>query len=196
MIKKFIASAIGLSALIAAVPASADLYEINMSDGSRVHIDTGTQIGKWIGAGINATFTGEGLSNFSLAVPEGGEGIRGADYGITLTPDSTFTRGGTTYFPTSVHPQRFKTGAATGHGDFGVMLWSYWGPAGCATCTDIGDYVVYANGWSSAVGSTTSGGTDVPEPGVMGLMGLGVLGMAFGRRRRTKVNLNMAPALA
>ncbi|MFC3671723.1 PEP-CTERM sorting domain-containing protein [Novosphingobium pokkalii] len=40
---------------------------------------------------------------------------------------------------------------------------------------------------STSGGSTTSsstGGTDVPEPGMLGLMGAGLAGLAFVRRRR------------
>lgn len=38
----------------------------------------------------------------------------------------------------------------------------------------------------STSGGSTSGGTEVPEPGMIGMMGLGLLGVAFARRRRRK----------
>lgn len=33
-------------------------------------------------------------------------------------------------------------------------------------------------------GGSSSGGTDVPEPGMLGMMGLGLVGLAYARRRR------------
>ena len=190
MIKKIIAGAVAFSALTMAMPASASIYTLNMDNGSTVSVDTAKMVGSWIGAGINATFSGAGLANFTTAVPEGSAGLPSADYVIKLDSTSTFQgANGTTYFPTNVHEQHFKTGVASGLGAFSVLLWSWWGPAGCTTCTDIGDYTGRAASWSVA---TSSGGTDVPEPGMIGLMGLGALGLAFARRRRAKVSLNMA----
>ena len=37
---------------------------------------------------------------------------------------------------------------------------------------------------STSGGSTTSGGSEVPEPGMVGILGLGLIGMAYARRRR------------
>jgi len=34
--------------------------------------------------------------------------------------------------------------------------------------------------------TSTSGGTDVPEPGMLGMMGLGFIGLAAARRRRRR----------
>jgi len=194
MIKKFIAGTVTMTALAMAMPASATVYELSMSDNSKVTINTETMIGTWIGGAINATFSGAGLASFNLDVPDGYVGLRSADYGVTLSPTSTITGSdGKVYFPTKVHEQRFKTGAVTGD-PFSVMLWSYWGPAGCDKCTNIGDYVYKAVSWQTVPSS--SGGTSVPEPGMVGLMGLGVLGMAFARRRRVNTSVNMAPLAA
>ncbi|AIT79032.1 MULTISPECIES: PEP-CTERM sorting domain-containing protein [Novosphingobium] len=37
---------------------------------------------------------------------------------------------------------------------------------------------------STSGGSTSSGGSEVPEPGMVGILGLGLIGMAYARRRR------------
>ncbi|MDF8335430.1 PEP-CTERM sorting domain-containing protein [Novosphingobium cyanobacteriorum] len=37
---------------------------------------------------------------------------------------------------------------------------------------------------SGGTTSSTTGGTDVPEPGMLGMMGLGFIGLAVARRRR------------
>ena len=41
-----------------------------------------------------------------------------------------------------------------------------------------------SSGGTSTSSSSTSGGTAVPEPAMLGMMGLGFIGMAIGRRRR------------
>jgi hypothetical protein len=37
---------------------------------------------------------------------------------------------------------------------------------------------------SSSTTTSTSGGTEVPEPGMLGIFGLGLVGIALSRRRR------------
>jgi hypothetical protein len=45
---------------------------------------------------------------------------------------------------------------------------------------------VYYGSSSTSGGSTTSGGTQVPEPGVLGIMGLGLIGLGLARRRKAR----------
>lgn len=194
MIKKFIASAIMFSTLAAAGPASATVYELYfLENQGTLTIDTEKAIGSWVNANLNATFSGAGLANFSAnASPNGGNfPLAPFSSDIVISADSTYTAGGIVYRPNQVHQQKLLV-----EGDKGFNLWSWWGTPDCPNCQYIGDQKGVAYGIHASPSSSSSGGTDVPEPGVMGLMGLGVLGMAFGRRRRTKVNLNMAPALA
>lgn len=45
------------------------------------------------------------------------------------------------------------------------------------------------SGGTTSGGTTSggsSGGTDVPEPGMLGMMGLGLVGLAYARRRKTR----------
>lgn len=39
---------------------------------------------------------------------------------------------------------------------------------------------------SGGGGGSSSGGTDVPEPGMLGIMGMGLLGLAYARRRKAR----------
>ena len=58
---------------------------------------------------------------------------------------------------------------------------------GGTTTTTSGGTTTSSGGTTTSSGgttTTTSGGTAVPEPGMLGMLGLGVLGMAIARRRR------------
>ena len=189
MIKKIISSAAMMSALAVAAPASATVYQMSLQDGTKVSINTDTAIGTWVGNGVNATFSGAGLANFSID-PTSVLNIPSFMTNISITPGSTIVSNGTTYFANTTHQQMFEAGAAAG-GANALNLWSYWGTAACPNCTYLGDKTGTVAGARSYENPPS-----VPEPGMVGLLGLGVLGMAFARRRRVKVNLNMAPALA
>lgn len=52
------------------------------------------------------------------------------------------------------------------------------------TTTTSGGTTTTSGGTTS--GGTTSGGTDVPEPGMLGLMGMGLIGVAYARRRKAR----------
>lgn len=52
---------------------------------------------------------------------------------------------------------------------------SWWG-GGCK----------FKCGGSSTSGGTTTGGTKVPEPGMLGLMGAGLVGLAIARKKARK----------
>lgn len=155
------------SAVIAA-PASATIFEYTMNDGDILTIDTANGTGTWKGDDIDTAFTGDfsgfqGGANpsfsFTLATMTGTREIRGQIY----TP--TNRNGNRT------HPFMLKTKE-----NHKVNLWSWWGDPVVA-----GDYV------RKIVDFKIVPPTDVPAPGVLGLFGLALVALGFGRRRRSKM---------
>lgn len=59
--------------------------------------------------------------------------------------------------------------------NFAVRYQSITGVAGISSASGLGTL--------TSSGSTSTGGTAVPEPGMLGLFGLGLVGLALGRRR-------------
>lgn len=72
--------------------------------------------------------------------------------------------------------------------DFYVRYQSITGVPGVSSASGAGTIS------SSTGGSTTSGGTPVPEPGMLGLFGAGIVGLALARRRRQNVRVQFAAA--
>lgn len=73
--------------------------------------------------------------------------------------------------------------------------WGDWGKGGgkghthycgCGHKTCGGSSGGSSGGSTSSSGGSTSGGTQVPEPGMVGILGLGLIGMAYARRRRAR----------
>lgn len=194
MIKTLCATAAALSALTVAAPASAAVYFLGMENGTHVTIDTDRATGSWIGSQINATFSGAGLANFSVGEPGANGSINlplfAAD--VTVSPGSTITgNDGTSYHPNPVQQQMFKVEAGNV-----LNLWSFWGTTACPTCQNIGDYRVAAINVRSSSWPSSSGGTEVPEPGMLGLLGFGLAGLALIRRRPTAGMLRLGARLA
>ena len=57
------------------------------------------------------------------------------------------------------------------------------GSSGGGTTTTSGGTPTTSGGGGT---TTTSGGTPVPEPGMLGVMGLGLIGLGLARRRRAR----------
>lgn len=55
---------------------------------------------------------------------------------------------------------------------------------GTTTSTSTGGTTTSTSTGGTTTSSSSTGGTDVPEPGMLGLMGLGFIGLAIARRRR------------
>jgi len=59
--------------------------------------------------------------------------------------------------------------------------------SGGTTTTSGGTTTTTSGGTTTSTsGGSTSGGTDVPEPGMLGMLGMGLLGLAYARRRKTR----------
>lgn len=150
-----------------AAPASATIFEYTMTDGDTVIIDTENGTGSWKGSDIDTEFAGD-FSGFS--------GGTKPSFMITLT-SLTGTRiiGNKTFTPTNVNGNRTHPFMLKGKGDGRLNLWSWWGDPVVA-----GDYV------RKIAGFKVVPPTDVPAPGMLGLFGLALIALGFGRRRRIK----------
>jgi methyl coenzyme M reductase beta subunit len=184
MVRKVLISVFAAAAAFAANPACASVYSYTMNNGSVMTINNTAATGTWIGTDINVSFSGSSLTAFA-----GGFDLPSFMGNILIASTSTRTSNGVTYAPNTNHQQMLETGTAAG-GKNKVNLWSYWGPLAAPSSQNLlGDYVM------TAVSSST-GGTAVPEPGMVGLFGLGVAGLLFGRRRAQRhapaVNLAVA----
>lgn len=139
----------------------------------QVNTTTGTGTFTGDGGAINIAFTGNFAGFMGGASPM-------SMYNIAIDPSSSINFGGHTYSlinPDASHPDMLEM-----EGSY-IKLWAEWSAPGCASCQILGDI---NGGISSSSGGTSSGGTAVPEPGMVGLMGLGVVAMML-RRRKTAV---------
>jgi uncharacterized membrane protein len=67
--------------------------------------------------------------------------------------------------------------------------WTKWcssTTSGGSTTTSGGSTSGGSTSGGSTSGGSTSGGTPVPEPGMLGMMGLGFIGLAAARRRQSR----------
>ena len=162
---KTAALALAASTMAVAAPASATIFEYEMTNGDILTIDTETKSGTWKGRRIDVQFAGEDLKNFPggatpnfshlLTSMTGTRTIRGVDYTPTRTNGSRY------------HDWMIKS--ASGNR---INLWSWWGDPVIA-----GDYVKYIANYRVV---------DVPAPGMLALFALSLAAIGVGRRRRRK----------
>lgn len=73
--------------------------------------------------------------------------------------------------------------------DFYVRYQSITGAGNITSASGAGTLTGSSSGGSTSTsgGSTSTGGTDVPEPGMLGLLGISLLGLGLARRRRQRL---------
>jgi len=161
-IMKLVLTAAMASGLLAAAPASAAIFEYEMTNGDILTINSDTSTATWKGDSIDATMTSNDFANFT-----GGERPR---FTATLTSlDGTRLINGrrVTDNPRDIdttHPQKL-----IGMGRK-FNLWAWWGDP-----ISGGDYVRKIRSYSV---------TQVPAPGMAALFALALVMIGFGRRRR------------
>ncbi|MFZ1742229.1 MAG: PEP-CTERM sorting domain-containing protein [Pontixanthobacter sp.] len=157
--------AAGLLAAVAAAPASAGIYEYTMTNGDVLTINSDSSSATFTGSTINtsmtsasfASFTGGATPTFSFILDSlDGTRLIGGNW-ITDNPLNS----------TTTHPQKLIAYGPSQSNK--VNLWAWWGDPIIG-----GDYITYIKSYSAKV----------PEPGALGLMGLGLMGLAFARRRK------------
>jgi len=165
----------GLAATAAAAsPASAAIYNydayINNGIGTaNVTVDSTAGTATYSGRNIDLTVTSDKLKSFS--------GATNRSTYLASDISGTFTRYGRTYNAYQSTTPKYTQIALGGNSNF---LWTYgrdrWGRT----------FDFDGKGTLKYTGSTggSTGGTPVPAPGVLGLFGLGLAGLAFGRRRK------------
>lgn len=157
------AIAMAATTMVAAAPASATIFEYEMSDGDILTINTDNGTGSWIGDDMNVSFAGDELRSF--------QGGANPSFMFTLS-DMTGTRTirGQDFTPTRQNGSRFHPWMIKTTSNNRINLWSWWGNPVVA-----GDYVRGIAGYRVV---------DVPAPGVLGLFGLALVALGFGRRRK------------
>ncbi|MGB7374821.1 PEP-CTERM sorting domain-containing protein [Pontixanthobacter sp.] len=156
--------AAGLAIATVAAPASAAIFEYTMTNGDILTINTDTSSATFVGKRINATMTSAGFASFT------GGATPSFNYVLDTLDGTRLIRGkretDNPLYKDTTHPQVLKTMSGNR-----INLWAWWGDPITG-----GDYVKTIKSYSA----------QVPEPGALGLMALGLGGMAFARRRRRK----------
>lgn len=168
MNKILAAAAAAFAAVATATPASAAIYTYTMTNNSVLSINSDTKSATFKGSDIDvsmtsaafATFPGGALPFFTavLSSLDGTRLINGKQ--VTDNPKDANT----------THPQKLIIEGKD------VNLWAWWGNPIIG-----GDYLTKIKSYSV---NSTSGGTSVPEPGMLGLMAAGLAGLACARRKR------------
>ena len=162
---KTAALALAASTMAIAAPASATIFEYEMTNGDILTIDTEKKTGTWVGNRIDVQFAGDELANF----PGGATPV----FSHLLTSmTGTRTINGTVYTPTRTNGSRYHDWMIKSASSNRINLWSWWGNPVIA-----GDYVKTIASYRVV---------DVPAPGMLGLFALALAAIGVGRRRRRK----------
>ncbi len=161
------AIALAASSMIVAAPASATIFEYTMTNGDVLTINTAAGAGTWKGSKIDTSFTGD-FSAFQGGATPSFMGELATLTGTRIINGGTFTP--TTQNGNRTHPFMLKT-----QDSHKFNLWAWWGNPVVS-----GDYIQKIKSFKVVPP------VDVPAPGALGLFGLALVALGFGRRRRNK----------
>lgn len=179
--------------------ANAEIFQYDTEFGgsqTRLTIDTERGTASYVGGGTNVTYSGADLSNFdssdqnilytfssvSGVVDNRGNILTPVVNGQTGQARLRFIGNQSDIWSAALN----EDGRLINFDIFSGNLTPVAPPVNSSTSTGgLGS----TGGTSSSTGGaptggSTGGGTDVPAPGAIGLLGLGIAGLAFGRRRR------------
>ena len=156
------------------MPAQAAIYSYAQANGETLTVDTVSGTGTLIGDARNISFSGEALKSFT-----GGDNPTGM-FDISVDANSRTNSGwvfgsgqfasGNTWAPVFTGHQQKLIFQSNNRYNF----WAIWTPIN-GTGPTLGD--IYGS-----YSSTSTGGTPVPAPAAILLLGLGVAGLMGGRK--------------
>lgn len=167
-----LAAAAAFFAVATATPASAAIYTYTMDNDSVLSINTETQSANFKGADIDSSMTSAAFATFPGGALPFFTGVLSSLDGTRLIYGNQVTDN--PLMADTLHPQKLIMEGKD------VNLWAWWGDPIIG-----GDYLTKITSYSV---NTTSGGggTSVPEPGMLGLLAVGVVGLGLARRRHRK----------
>ena len=166
--RKSLSTAVAFAtALVFASPASAAIYTYTMTNNDILKINSDTQSATFTGATINASMASSAFATFV-------GGAAPTFMAVLSSLDGTRLIGGTwvndnPLYADTTHPQKLIMNGT------GINLWAWWGNPITG-----GDYLTTIQSYSFDPGN------QVPEPGMLGLLAVGLGGLAYSRRRKRK----------
>jgi hypothetical protein len=162
------AIALAAGSMAVAAPASATIFEYEMTNGDILTIDTEAKAGTWKGNRIDVQFSGADLANF----PGGATPVFSQ---ILSSMTGTWTINGVDYTPTRINGGRYHDWMIKSESSNRINLWSWWGNPVIA-----GDYVKQIASYRVV---------EVPAPGMLALFALALAALGVGRRRGRRTAL-------
>lgn len=151
--------------LAMSTPASAAIYSYTMTNNDVLAINSDTGSATFKGATIDASMTSSAFNTFAGGINPTFTAVLSALDGTRLIGGQWITDN--PLYADTTHPQKLIMSGS------GINLWAWWGNPITG-----GDYLTTIKSYS------VTPGTSVPEPGMAGLLAVGIAGLVLGRRRR------------